>query len=445
MSIISSKFYKKYNLFSYILSQSLDKSVKIINIRYILGVSVLEKLRTKKTDRNLSQIKDFVDRGKIVLQPEFQRNYVYSEEKASSVIQSMLLGMPLGVIYLADIEGKNICVDGQQRLTTMINFIKGDFSLKKLDVLEELNGKMFKDLDEKTQDAILDYDMFIVTIEDCTYEQIYFLYEKLNMGAVKLNAQEIRRCVYHGAFNSMLEELVDDKNEASIVRHHLSYSKNDRLKRVETLLNILAITDNPNYKTSRRRLLNEYMDKHVKDSEQETLKVKNQILKTFRLIDDVLGDRAFKYKGETKANNNLTYGIYYSFSQFNHQLIRNHADEVRELLTNLTQDDICIRNPNGNVNGDAKGTRHSLIQVFGRLESCLDKYEKELQRTFPKEWKDILFENQHGACGICGQQIVNMDVAEIDHIIPFSRGGKTTLDNAQLAHMHCNRSKGNTI
>ena len=86
MSIISSKFYKKYNLFSYILSQSLDKSVKIINIRYILGVSVLEKLRTKKTDRNLSQIKDFVDRGKIVLQPEFQRNYVYSEEKASSVI-----------------------------------------------------------------------------------------------------------------------------------------------------------------------------------------------------------------------------------------------------------------------------------------------------------------------------------------------------------------------
>lgn len=406
---------------------------------------MMEKLITEKYDMCLEQIEKLVRRERIVLQPEFQRNYVYSEEKATGVIQSMLLGMPLGVVYLADIEDKNICVDGQQRLTSMINFINNKFALKKkaLDELGELAGKKFKDLDEKIQDAILEYNLSIIKINHCTYDQIYYLYEKLNMGAVNLNAQEIRRCVYHGNFNSMLEELVED--EASIVRHHLSYSKNDRLQRVEILLNLLAITDNPGYKGSRRQLLNSYMKTHQKDTEQETLKIKNQILKVFRLIDDVLGDRAFKYKGDTKANNNLTYGIYYSFSQLNPQLIRNHADEVRNLLTNLTQEDICIFNPNGKVNGDAKGTRHSINKVFELLESNLHYNELEFQRSFPSEWKESLFEKQQGACGICGQQILNLSNSEIDHIIPFSRGGKTTPNNAQLTHMHCNRSKGNTI
>ena len=403
----------------------------------------MERLITEKSDMCLSQIKEFINRGRIILQPDFQREYVYKDSQASSVIQSILLGMPLGVIYLAEIEGKAICVDGQQRVTSIVRFINNEFALTTLDVLNELEGKFFNDLDEKYQDEILFYTMLIIKINHCTYEQVYFLYEKLNMGSVKLNAQEIRRCVYRGAFNSMLEEIVT--NEASVVYRHLSYTKNDRLQRVELLLNILAITENPRYKGSRKKLLNNYMERHKNDSEQEVLKVKNQILKIFRLADEVLGDRAFKYAGAKSANNNLTYGIYYSFSQFNQQLIRNHADKVRDNLTNITQEDICIFNPNGRPNGDAKGTQYSLNQVFERLESCLDGGEKNLQRNFPKEWKGILFERQHGLCGICGQQIVNMDVAEIDHIIPYSKGGKTTLDNAQLVHMHCNRSKGNTM
>ena len=92
-----------------------------------MDVIILEKLRTQDKILDLEQIQTSVNRGRIVLNPEFQRNYVYSEEKASSVIQSMLLGMPLGVIYFANIDSKNLCVDGQQRLTSMLKFINNEF------------------------------------------------------------------------------------------------------------------------------------------------------------------------------------------------------------------------------------------------------------------------------------------------------------------------------
>lgn len=406
-----------------------------------MDVIILEKLRTQDKILDLEQIQTSVNRGRIVLNPEFQRNYVYSEEKASSVIQSMLLGMPLGVIYFANIDSKNLCVDGQQRLTSMLKFINNEFPLKKLDVLTELNGKRFNELEQDIQDTILEYPISTVHIKDCNYEQIYFLYEKLNMGSEKLNAQEIRRCVYIGEFNWMLENIVSE----GIVANILGDIDNKRLKRVETLLNALAVCDKLDYKTSRKKLLNDYMQLHKNDTTQEVLRMRNQILKVFRLIEDVLGDRAFKYKSQTNINNTLLYSIYYSFSSIDHQLIRENADVIREKLINIEAKDICLYNPNGNVNGDAKGIRYSINKVYELIQDSLEFIGATKQRNFPAEWRNILYEKQDGRCGICGQKILNISNAELDHIIPFSKGGDSNISNAQVTHMHCNRSKGNRM
>ena len=64
-------------------------------------------------------------------------------------------------------------------------------------------------------------------------------------------------------------------------------------------------------------------------------------------------------------------------------------------------------------------------------------------RLFPKEWKPILMEKQNSVCGICKQKMLDINDTEIDHIQPYSEGGKTIFENAQLAHRHCNRSKSN--
>ncbi|MVX66476.1 DUF262 domain-containing protein [Clostridium chromiireducens] len=414
-----------------------NKNIEIING----GTERMKKLITQSERMNIESIEKKVNRGNIVLDPTFQRNYVYTDEKAASVIQSILLNMPLGVVYLAEIDNKNLCVDGQQRLTSIIRFINNKFPLKKLDVLTELGGLYFKDLNDDMKDIIYDYSMEITKIKECDYEQIYFLYEKLNVGSVKLNAQEIRRCVYAGYFNDMLEEIVEE----GIVEKYFSEIDNNRLKRVEVLINALSFADNPNYKCSRKKLLNDYMEKHKNDDEKTVENQRNNIVRIFRLIEHILGDKAFKFKDKESLTLTLVYPIYSCFSNLNERDLRFNADSVREAIINITQADVCIFNPNGNVNGDPKGVKYTLDKIEKVIKDAIGDNCDTRMRNFPKEWREILFDKQEGICGICSQKILNINNAEIDHIIPFSQGGDSALSNAQLTHMHCNRSKNNRV
>lgn len=410
------------------------------------GSSKMKKMITQSERTNIESIERKAKRGQIVLNPEFQRNYVYTDDRASGVIQSILLNMPLGVVYLAELEGKNLCVDGQQRLTSIMRYINNEFPLKKMDVLTELNGKYFKDLEDDMIDEIYDYSMEVTKIKECTDEQVYFLYEKLNVGSVKLNAQEIRRCVYAGNFNSMLEKLVEEED----FEFFFGDIDNTRLQRIEMLINALAISEKPNYKCSRKKLLNDYMEAHKAYDEKQTESERNEIIRVFRLIKDVLGDRAFKFKdieGEKphKVTNTLFYPIFNAFKNIDSKDIRLNADKVREALVNLSQSDVCIFNPNGNVNGDAKGVRYSMDRINNIVLDAIGGNTDDRSRLFPKEWKPILMDKQDGVCGICKQKMLDINETEIDHIKPYSEGGETTFENAQLAHRHCNRSKGNRV
>ena len=405
------------------------------------GNEKMKRMITQSERMNIESIDKKVKRGNIVLNPTFQRNYVYTDDKASSVIQSILLNMPLGVVYLAEIDKQNLCVDGQQRLTSILRYLNNDFPLKKLDVLSEINGKYFKDLDEDMKDEIYDYSMEITKIKECTYEQVYFLYEKLNVGSVKLNAQEIRRCVYAGTFNSMLESVIEE----DAVSYYFSTMDNTRLKGVEVLINSLAISDNPSYKSSRKKLLNDYMELHKNDDEKATEIVRNNVIKVFRLIKDVLGDRAFKFKDKDTITLTLLYPIFNSFRNIPSKDIRLNSDKIREALINVEQSDVCIFNPNGNVNGDAKGARYTMEKIEEMIVEAIGDNVDIRERIFPKEIKTLLFEKQNAMCGICNQKMLAIEDTEIDHIKPFSEGGTTEIDNAQLTHEYCNRSKGNRV
>lgn len=413
------------------------KSIEILDG----GTKRMKKMITQSERMNIESIDKKVKRGNIVLDPSFQRNYVYTEEKAASVIQSILLNMPLGVVYLAEIDNKNLCVYGQQRLTSILKYINNEFCLKKLDVLTEFTGFYFKDLNEDMKDVIYDYSIEITKVKECDYEQIYFLYEKLNVGSVKLNAQEIRRCVYAGQFNDMLEKIVEE----GIVEEYFKEIDNNRLRRVEVLINALSVADNPNYKCSRKKLLNDYMEKHKNDDEKAVDNQKNNILRVFRLIEDVLGDKAFKFKDKDSLTLTLVYPIYYCFSNLNDKDIRLNADNIREVIINLMQADVCTFNPNGNVNGDAKGVKYTLDIIENIILKAIGENCDARTRIFPKEWRQRLFDKQEGICGICNQKMLDISNTEIDHIIPFSQGGDTILNNAQLTHLHCNRSKNNRI
>jgi hypothetical protein len=128
-------------------------------------------IRTKSVDPEINSLYEKWKRGKLILQPDFQRHFVWDSKKSSRLIESALLSLPLPVIYLAEEkDGREYVIDGQQRLTSFFSFLDNrfpdgkPFRLTGLEVFTELNHKTFSDLDERLQDKIRYYEVRTITI-----------------------------------------------------------------------------------------------------------------------------------------------------------------------------------------------------------------------------------------------------------------------------------------
>ena len=122
------------------------------------------EILTQPSDPQVSALHKKKQKGKLILQPDFQRQFVWDRKKASRLIESVLLRVPLPIIYLSEQpDGKEYVIDGQQRLTSLFSFIEGKFpdgepfKLTGLTAYGELNKKSFPDIPEEFQDRISDY------------------------------------------------------------------------------------------------------------------------------------------------------------------------------------------------------------------------------------------------------------------------------------------------
>jgi hypothetical protein len=122
---------------------------------------------TQSKDWTISSLREKHDNGKLDLQPRYQRQYVWElkPELPSRLIESLLLNIPVPPLYFAEMPGNRMeVIDGQQRLTTIIHYVKNEFPLQKLLRLTKLNGKYFKDLPEEYQEKLKDSPIHSVVI-----------------------------------------------------------------------------------------------------------------------------------------------------------------------------------------------------------------------------------------------------------------------------------------
>ncbi|MCK5720033.1 MAG: DUF262 domain-containing protein [Thiomargarita sp.] len=149
-------------------------------------------------------------RNKIILQTDFQRNDIWGIKQKSELIESVLMGIPIPVMYFfEDKDGNKQVVDGRQRLNTFFNFINDEFKLKNLNILEEQNNKFFKDLEPFFQGLIEDYQLSIYVIQPPTPEKIKFdIFDRVNRGGTNLNHQEMRNALYQGKATDLLNKLI---------------------------------------------------------------------------------------------------------------------------------------------------------------------------------------------------------------------------------------------
>ncbi len=165
--------------------------------------------------------------------PAFQRGYVWDTKKASTLVESILLNVPLPLVYTAEEDGgKEVVIDGQQRLTTCFAFIDGffplskkdeeresrgehvkhrPFRLKNLKILSHLDGKRHAELDEATKNAFNKFTIPTIKISKDSHPVVKFeIFERLNTGSVSLSDQELRNCIFRGSYNQLMNELAKD-------------------------------------------------------------------------------------------------------------------------------------------------------------------------------------------------------------------------------------------
>ena len=210
-----------------------------------------------------------------LLKPELQRYYVWDKPEASRFVESILLGLPVPSIFLANtVDDKKLIIDGYQRIMTVYDFVKGgiwrkDGKVFKLSNTEKINeryrGKSFSELDDKDQRRIKSTTIHAIVFEQKAPSEndtsLYQVFERINTGGRALMPQEIRNCVNQGLFNNLLIEL--NKNED----WRILFGKDDvdtRMRDMEFILRFLAIDTDyirqcNSSNISLKKYLNEFM------------------------------------------------------------------------------------------------------------------------------------------------------------------------------------------
>lgn len=188
--------------------------------------------RNIKIDRvqfSIFELKRRYDRGNICLDPDFQRNEVWSTRQKSELIESVVMGIPLPLIYLAEtMEGKLVIVDGRQRLTTFFRYLDNEFAINGLKIMTELNSCRFRDLENDVNKSkyaaeIEDFQLVIQIIKYPTPDRVRFdIFDRVNRGGTPLNNQEMRNALYQGPATRLLNELAESEEFKAATGHSVS-------------------------------------------------------------------------------------------------------------------------------------------------------------------------------------------------------------------------------
>ena len=428
-----------------------------------------EKIKQKKIfwrtqDFSIRELLIMRTENEIDLRPQYQRNYVFDRQKASRLIESILIDVPIPVFYFSEEpDGRYSVIDGQQRLTSFFAFLDGkfpvgkdiiDFTLNGLRVLTNLNKKSFSDLDNDMQLKIKSTALHTIIIKKDSDEDVKFeIFERLNTGSVKLNEDEIRNSIYRGPYIDLLDELSNDEKFGKLVRKP-NY-KNRMLYRGMILRFFALSGQNINlYQPSMKKYCNKELQEWRFLSNDRANDYRKRFRKCVDLCFSVFGENAFRRftLGKSKDNPN---GIWVAsrinmalfdvqmcgFAMYDQSQLHGHWDEIREAMLELMCNDQEFCNA---IEMKTSGKEQMKIR-FKKWLDILDiivSNSTPSERTFSYSIKKELFESDP-TCKLCGNRIMAIEDAEVDHKKPYSQGGGTVTGNAQISHRYCNRIKGN--
>lgn len=263
-----------------------------------------------------------------LVKPELQRKYVWDRIEASRFIESILMGLPVPSIFLAQSGSQKLIVDGYQRIMTVYDYVRGVFSgdgkVFRLSNVEKINyrwrNKAFQELSVDDQRKIRSTTIHAIIFEQKVPENddtsLYQVFERINTSGRTLTSQEIRNCVYQGSLNSLLFEL----NENIAWREMFGTDQADsRMRDLEYILRFFvmcsrSILDTNAKQISLKKSLNEFMGRYKSADEETINSFRRQFLDTIELIYSTLGKNAFRNYSRGKFTTKFHPAIYDAIS-----------------------------------------------------------------------------------------------------------------------------------
>ena len=264
------------------------------------------KVKITRDQFSLFQLKRKAERQEIIIDPDFQRLFVWGIKEKSELIESILMGIPLPVLYLFEQnDGKLQVVDGRQRLTAIFQFMENQFALSELKILPNEKGNKFKNLSSMMQGIIEDFQMTVYKIQPPTPENVKFdIFDRVNRGGKKLNHQEMRNALHQGKSTLLLKELSemqefqlatgksikpDRMKDRYIILRYLSFYM--YYKKWEELKNLEYKSDIDDFLAKIMDFINDFTDEQI-----------NALKQTFRQsmknCYEILGSDAFRFSKE---------------------------------------------------------------------------------------------------------------------------------------------------
>lgn len=344
---------------------------------------VERSLRTQAYDKSVGDLVAMVKTNEIILDPDYQRNYIWENSKASLLVESFLLNVPIPIIYVSEEQdGRWSVVDGLQRLASLRRFFDDEFKLSKLEVFQELNGLPFSKLPPKAQRTLKNGILRIIVILQESHSEIkYDIFQRLNRGSIRLNEQELRNCLYRGELTSALREA---RTNTTFLRVIGLKEPHRRFHDEELILRCLAMAEGydresatlPGYPNKMKSFLNSYMDTHKTTSAEAVRQLLVRFQRTIDGIDEVFGSKAFRRpigggNTDSRLNRALMDGVFVSFWHLPGAQLIAKADKVRSINETLVDSDGDFADALIYGTSDRKRVEYRVKRWFRAAEDCL--------------------------------------------------------------------------
>ncbi len=223
----------------------LENAEELENMEYEGNANsyVFKEVRVTKKDFSVYELLRKYKQGKLILDVSFQRRKVWSDKQKCELIESILMGLPLPIFYFKQLDNSRyVVVDGKQRLSALFGYLNNEFVLKDLKILNFLNTKKFKDLENELgiyQSQLEDYQVYSHVILPPTPDKVLFdVFDRVNRGGTKLNKQEIRNALYQGKGMEMIHEITKSEIFQKVTR--IKPEKDYRMKGAYLLTRFFA-------------------------------------------------------------------------------------------------------------------------------------------------------------------------------------------------------------